>query len=110
MRGSLRVELEQADRPENLSVGQLQPGEMLGVRTQLLGAVPTVYTVVCEAEEALLLHFTSEYLDFVFDANPALGAKFYCVLAMRQAAKLARLCQKDANQLEKARGATPPPR
>ena len=101
VRGSLRVELEQADRPENLSVGQLQPGEMLGVRTQLLGAVPTVYTVVCEAEEAILLHFTSEYLDFVFDANPALGAKFYCVLAMRQAAKLARLCQKDANQLEK---------
>jgi len=101
VRGSLRVELEQADRPENLSVGQLQPGEMLGVRTQLLGAVPTVYTVVCEAEEALLLHFTSEYLDFVFDSNPALGAKFYCVLAMRQAAKLARLCQKDANQLEK---------
>ena len=89
VRGVFRIELEEPDRPQALVLQRVEAGDIIGESWLLLGTAAPV-RVVCDSDRAMVARMPLAFMERTFDADPAIAGRFFCVLAMSQAARLAK--------------------
>ena len=97
--GTMRVEKPVPGRPQDLVVGRLGSGELIGVTSLIFRNAPFA-KVVCDSEEAATIRLPRPWLDRVFAERPLLAGKFYFFLAQRQASRLQKVTSELADAKE----------
>ena len=95
--GSLKVQVKMPNRPRALVVATLNPGNFLGETSYLFGVLQR--EVVVDSEQALIIRLPAGEIGRTLDEKPRIAGKFFCFLAMRQAAKLHRLTTQEKVEL-----------
>ena len=98
--GVLRIELHEEHRPCSLMIGRSQAGEIIGETSLLLGSHPTRKRFVCDSDYAMVMRLPHQHLQRTFNERPALAARFFCLLAMRTAERIAKLDMQRPSEVE----------